>query len=109
MNCGLTTPEQREEIEGSISHGDLTSGIYEGGRQWTTENKGTVVERVSSTVRVEVGAGSLGGIGALDVLVGGQIAGGQVRVKTCQAYDRPDTEEADDTDDYAGGRVSHCV
>ena len=92
-----------------MSRGELTSGIYKRGGQWTTENKGTIVERVSSTVRVEVCAGSLGGIGALDVLVGGQIAGGQVRVEPCQAYDRPDTEEADDTDDDTGGGMSHCI
>ena len=30
-------------------------------------------------------------------------------MEPCQAYDRPDTEEADDTDDDTGGGMSHCI
>ena len=68
-----------------------------------------VVEGVASTVRVKVCAGSLRGVGALDVLVCGQITGGQVRVESCQADDGPDTEETDDTDYDACRRVSNSI
>ena len=78
----MTTPAHTAGYRGKHGAGSVTSGIYQGGWQGTTQDQGAVGEGVPRAVGVEVGGGSLAGVGPLDILVSGQVAGGQVRVES---------------------------
>ena len=74
---------ERVLVDWSELWSDLAPGIYKRRWLWSAHHNCTVRNGVAPTVRVEVCAWPFAWVGAFDMLICGQVTGGQVCVEYC--------------------------